>query len=150
MALGASRNGVVWLILREAIVLTAGGVLIGTPAVFLVGQTSRMLLYGIGQFDPPGLRSLFWCCLYALCWRELCLLVERGGWIPWPRFDVSDTIRRQAGFLRHRPQRDIQRDPIGSVPTFVTARITSSAPVACWPKSSMMATFSLPPNIKIY
>jgi len=69
MALGATKRGVVWLILREAMVMAACGILMGIPAVFVLGRISRALLYGLGQFDLPAfaiaLLILFVCAALA-------------------------------------------------------------------------------------
>jgi predicted permease len=54
MALGATKRDMIWLILREAMVLAGGGILIGVPAMLLLGRISRALLYGVGQFDLPA------------------------------------------------------------------------------------------------
>jgi len=55
MALGATRGGMVWLILREAVALAAGGIAIGVPAALAVGHISQALLYGVEPFDLPAL-----------------------------------------------------------------------------------------------
>jgi predicted permease len=52
LALGATRSGTVWMILREALALAAAGCLLGTPAVLLLGRASQSLLYGVAAFDP--------------------------------------------------------------------------------------------------
>ena len=51
MALGARREQVVWLILRDSLVLTAAGVIIGIPLATLVGRALGSSLYGIQPFD---------------------------------------------------------------------------------------------------
>jgi ABC-type antimicrobial peptide transport system permease subunit len=55
MALGATRGGMVWLILREAVALAVSGIAIGVPAVLAVGHISHALLYGVEPFDLPAL-----------------------------------------------------------------------------------------------
>ena len=52
MALGATRRGTVWMVLREALVLAAAGILVGLPAVLALGRVSQSLLYGVTAFDP--------------------------------------------------------------------------------------------------
>ena len=62
MALGATRGGMVWLILREAAALATGGIVIGIPAALALARMSRALLYGVGSFDLPA----FACALLVL------------------------------------------------------------------------------------
>ncbi|MCD6030192.1 MAG: hypothetical protein K0S78_2366, partial [Thermomicrobiales bacterium] len=52
MALGATQTQVVWLVLREAFALTAGGIAIGLPVVLALGQLTKATLYGVEPFDP--------------------------------------------------------------------------------------------------
>jgi predicted permease len=54
MALGATGSEMIWLILREALALAASGVVIGAPAVWLLGRLARALLFGVGLFDLPA------------------------------------------------------------------------------------------------
>jgi predicted permease len=51
MAVGARRDQVVWLILKESLVLTAVGVLIGVPLATLVGRALASSLYGVTALD---------------------------------------------------------------------------------------------------
>jgi putative ABC transport system permease protein len=52
MALGADRPMVLWLVLREALVLVVLGAVIGLPLAFAAGRTMRTLLVGVGPGDP--------------------------------------------------------------------------------------------------
>jgi ABC-type antimicrobial peptide transport system permease subunit len=56
MALGAGRGDVIWMILREALVLVLLGVAIGVPAAFavarLAGSRISGLLFGLTATDP--------------------------------------------------------------------------------------------------
>ena len=47
MALGARRTSIVWLVLRGALAMALGGVLIGGPLALGAGHALRSLLYGI-------------------------------------------------------------------------------------------------------
>jgi predicted permease len=57
MALGATRGGVVWMILREAFALAGGGIVIGIPVVLAMGKVAKASLYGVEPFDPLALAS---------------------------------------------------------------------------------------------
>lgn len=51
MALGATRGGVVWMILRESLALAACGIVVSIPFALLLGQVTKALLYGVEPFD---------------------------------------------------------------------------------------------------
>jgi hypothetical protein len=51
MALGASRADVVGLVLRQALAVTAGGVVAGVAGSLALSQTIATLLYGVDRFD---------------------------------------------------------------------------------------------------
>ena len=51
MAVGARRGQVVWLILKDSLVLTGVGVVIGIPLAMLVGRALTSSLYGIKALD---------------------------------------------------------------------------------------------------
>jgi predicted permease len=55
MALGARRSNVLWLILREILVLAAIGVAIGIPAALEGNHLVAAMLYGLSPTDPLGL-----------------------------------------------------------------------------------------------
>jgi predicted permease len=52
MALGASARHVRGLVLREAMVMAAAGLLIGLPAALAAGRLARSLLFGVEPGDP--------------------------------------------------------------------------------------------------
>jgi predicted permease len=52
MALGASRENIGWLVLREVFRMTTVGVVIGLPAAFGVGWLVQSLLFGVKAGDP--------------------------------------------------------------------------------------------------
>ena len=52
MALGAERGGVLWLVLREALVLVILGAAIGVPVALGVTKFTESILYGIAPRDP--------------------------------------------------------------------------------------------------
>jgi predicted permease len=51
MAVGARREQVVWMILKDSLVLTGAGVLIGVPFAMFVGHALRSSLYGVKALD---------------------------------------------------------------------------------------------------
>ncbi|HJR58052.1 MAG TPA: ABC transporter permease [Vicinamibacterales bacterium] len=51
MALGAARSDVLWLVIREAAILVAAGVLVGIPLAYLAGRSVTSLLYGVRAMD---------------------------------------------------------------------------------------------------
>jgi predicted permease len=55
MALGAQRRGILWLILRESLLLVLIGAAIGVPLVFAAGKWISSLLFGLQPADPAAL-----------------------------------------------------------------------------------------------
>jgi len=51
MAVGARRGQVVWMILKDSLLLTAVGVVMGVPLAMLVARALTSSLYGIKPFD---------------------------------------------------------------------------------------------------
>jgi predicted permease len=52
MALGARRQQVLWMVLRESLVVTAAGVVLGLPLAVGAGRVLRVILYRLGPGDP--------------------------------------------------------------------------------------------------
>lgn len=51
MALGAARKDVLWLVIREAMVLVSIGAAIGIPLAYLAGRSVSALLFGVRPLD---------------------------------------------------------------------------------------------------
>jgi ABC-type antimicrobial peptide transport system permease subunit len=51
MALGAERGGVIWMVLREALLLVGTGVTIGVPLALALARSIASLLYGLKPTD---------------------------------------------------------------------------------------------------
>jgi putative ABC transport system permease protein len=51
VALGAGRNQILNLILREAVILTMVGLALGLIGACLVGRTMTSMLYGVSMID---------------------------------------------------------------------------------------------------
>jgi ABC-type antimicrobial peptide transport system permease subunit len=52
LALGASRNAVVWLVLRQTLAVIGVGIAAGLLLSFLAGRTLSSLLFGLSPHDP--------------------------------------------------------------------------------------------------
>jgi ABC-type antimicrobial peptide transport system permease subunit len=52
MALGASRAGVQWMVLRESLLLLVFGFAIGVPAALTVTRYTSSMLFGLTAADP--------------------------------------------------------------------------------------------------
>jgi len=57
MALGAQRLNVLWMVLRESLVLCLLGVAVGLPAGFMAARLMRSMLYGLGPGDPLAIAA---------------------------------------------------------------------------------------------
>ena len=55
LALGAEPGGVIWLVMKEVLLLLSIGLAVGIPAAMALGRFVSAQLYGIGAGDP-GLR----------------------------------------------------------------------------------------------
>ena len=55
MALGALQGNVLWLVMKEVVLLVAGGIALGVPAALLLTNLVRNQLYGIPPHDPVTL-----------------------------------------------------------------------------------------------
>ena len=64
LALGASRGGVIWMVMREVLALLAIGLIVGIPAAYglltYVSSKADIQLYGVQTYDPlvGGLTAL--------------------------------------------------------------------------------------------
>jgi predicted permease len=52
LALGATRSGVLWMALRETVLLVIVGIAIGVPAALAAGRLISTLLFGVSTSDP--------------------------------------------------------------------------------------------------
>ncbi|MGB7169929.1 MAG: ABC transporter permease [Acidobacteriaceae bacterium] len=67
MAIGARRAQVLWMILRDTLILTAIGVVVGLPLAALTGRALASSLYGVQPLDPlTYLLSILGVALVAL------------------------------------------------------------------------------------
>ena len=83
MALGADRGKVVWMVLRESLVLVLIGVAIGLPAVMGVSKLIKSLLFGLTPADPWAL---------ALASLLMIAIAALAGYIPARRAARTDPM----------------------------------------------------------
>jgi ABC-type antimicrobial peptide transport system permease subunit len=55
MALGAQRSTVLWMVLKEVMILVLIGVVVGVPAALAASQSLSSLLFGLNPTDPISL-----------------------------------------------------------------------------------------------
>jgi len=84
MALGAMSGDVVWLVMREVLVLIACGIALGLPAAWALTRLVQAQLYGIEATDP---RSI------AVAVVLLAAVTAAAGYIPARRATFFDPLR---------------------------------------------------------
>jgi ABC-type antimicrobial peptide transport system permease subunit len=52
MALGAQRSDVLWMVMRETLLVLAAGAVLGLPAAVAAARVLRSLLFALGPSDP--------------------------------------------------------------------------------------------------
>ena len=84
MALGALAGNVVWLVMREVLVLVGIGIAVGLPAAFAVTRLASSQLYGVSANDPLAMVSA------TVLLAAVALL---AGYIPARRAAGFDPVR---------------------------------------------------------
>ncbi|MFP5230971.1 MAG: FtsX-like permease family protein, partial [Acidobacteriota bacterium] len=84
MAVGARRGQVLWMILRDSLVLSAVGVVLGLPLAAFVGRALTSSLYGVQPLDPVT---------YALATLGVGLVALAAGVLPALRAASIDPLR---------------------------------------------------------
>jgi len=83
MALGASRGNVLWLVLRETLVMVAIGIAIGLPAALAASRLISNRLFGLSPNDPLTI---------AFAALALIVVAAVAGLIPARRASRVDPI----------------------------------------------------------
>jgi predicted permease len=83
MALGATRENVGWLILREVVTMTAIGLAIGLPLAYAVGRLVESQLFGVKASDP---------LVFAVAAAALASVAMLAGWLPARRAASVDPM----------------------------------------------------------
>jgi len=69
MTLGARRAAIVWMVIRQVVVMTLAGLAIGVPVALFLSGSVRTLLYGVAPTDPAaialGVGALLVCGMAA-------------------------------------------------------------------------------------
>lgn len=84
MALGAPASNVVWLVLRESLVLLGLGLLVGLPATLALARYIHSQLFGVHFFDPLTL---------ACAVSSLAVAAAFAGFLPARRASRINPIR---------------------------------------------------------
>jgi len=84
MALGAGRGSVVWLVMREALLLVTVGIALGTPAALGLSRLVRTQLFGIQPADPATI---------ALGVTGIAIMAALSGYLPARRATGIDPMR---------------------------------------------------------
>jgi ABC-type antimicrobial peptide transport system permease subunit len=83
MALGAAQGNVVWMVMREVLILVALGVGVGVPAALGLTRFVRSQLFGIAPNDPSTL---------VMAAVGLAVIACAAGYIPAIRASRVDPI----------------------------------------------------------
>jgi ABC-type antimicrobial peptide transport system permease subunit len=84
MALGAQRANILWMILREVIILVLIGVAVGVPGALAGSHLFAAMLFGLKNIDPLSMS------LVALLMVIVAML---AGFIPARRATKVDPMR---------------------------------------------------------
>ena len=84
MAVGAVSGDVAWLVMKEALVLIAAGVIAGLPAAYALTRVVRAQLYGIDPGDPASI---------GLATLLLAAVTAMAGYLPARRAAGFDPLR---------------------------------------------------------
>ena len=84
MAIGAATKDVVWLVMREVLVLLAIGIGVAVPAALLLTRLVRAQLYGIQPSDPASIFLATFC---------IAAVVALAGFIPARRATRVDPMK---------------------------------------------------------
>jgi predicted permease len=84
MALGASTNHVIWLVMREVLMLVSIGMAIGLPVAWVLSRLVRTQLYGLAPTDPSSIVAAA---------AVLALVSLMAGYLPTRRATRVEPVR---------------------------------------------------------
>jgi putative ABC transport system permease protein len=88
MALGAIQGNVIWMVMKEVLILIAAGILVGVPAAIGLSRLVKSQLYGLAPHDPVTL---------SLSIATLAAVASLAGFLPALRASRVDPMQA----LRH-------------------------------------------------
>ena len=83
MAVGAKRGQVIWMVLRDSLLITAVGIVIGVPLALFVGKALTSALYGVKSYDVMS---------YSLAVSGVILVAVMASLIPARRAASVDPL----------------------------------------------------------
>jgi predicted permease len=83
MALGAQRSQVLWMVVRESLLISAVGIFVGTPLAFAGTRVMQSMLFGLGPTDALSFAAALLC---------VALVAIVAGLIPARRAATMDPI----------------------------------------------------------
>ncbi len=83
MALGAPRRQVLWMVLRDALVMVAAGTAAGIPAALVLSKLVASLLFGVSPQDPATLAAAI---------VVLVAVAAAASWLPARRASTVDPM----------------------------------------------------------
>jgi putative ABC transport system permease protein len=83
MALGASRQTLLWLVLRDVAVMVVAGVSIGAGVALTLTDLARKILFGLTPTDPG---------VFAVAAVVLAAAAAFAGWLPAVRASRVDPL----------------------------------------------------------
>jgi ABC-type antimicrobial peptide transport system permease subunit len=84
IALGAARRDVVWLVMKEVVVLTGIGIAIALAGAWALTRTVKSQLYGIEPNDPLTIAAAI---------LAIAIVALLAGYVPARRATLVDPIR---------------------------------------------------------
>ncbi len=91
IAIGATRQSILWLIFREAGGVLGVGIVVGLGAAWALGRVVRTLLFGIGPADPVSVAAAWSFWLPRARSPPGFRPDARPGWIPFVRCGTSNS-----------------------------------------------------------
>jgi macrolide transport system ATP-binding/permease protein len=92
MALGAQRATVVWMVLRDVLMLAIMGLVIGVPAALSASKLIGSLLFGVKPGDLGALAAALAILLSAALVAGYLPARKRLGQTPWLRSAMSNSL----------------------------------------------------------